>query len=66
MGNHIIHNTIKIYCTNQVSRARYIDWCIKNGCKVVGAGMGDRSMYILVDSETYLPLLDRWLEMTEE
>lgn len=63
---HVIHNTIKLYCTSEVSRARYLDWLIKNNCKIVGAGMGERSLYVLVDSDTYLPLLDKWLKMTSK
>ena len=56
----LIPNSIKVYCMDTVQRARYIDFLCKNGCKIVGAGIGDRSMYILVDSTTYLPLLEKW------
>lgn len=56
----VITNSIKIYCMDTVQRARYIDFLCKNGCKIVGAGIGERSMYILVGSATYLPLLEKW------
>lgn len=58
----VIPNSIKVYCMDTVQRARYIDFLCKNGCKIVGAGIGERSMYILVDSATYLPLLEKWNE----
>lgn len=62
----VIPNSIKVYCMDTVQRARYIDFLCKNGCRVLGAGIGEKSMYILVDSATYLPLREKWKQRISE
>ncbi len=57
---HKMNSTIKVYIYDYES-ARKNDYLIKRGCIPVGAGVGERSCYVLyASSDLLFTLLEDW------